>query len=139
MLERAAGKNLTDAVFMKADAADMPFPDGSFAAIASVSIFEFVNDLNKVFDEIDRVLKPGGCFIAGWLSALSAIGANKDQSDVFRTARFYAPDEVRRMLERFGDPQLSPGVYYSSGFEILDGTAGQHLVQPAFLVLVVQK
>ncbi|MEL7587749.1 MAG: class I SAM-dependent methyltransferase [Prolixibacteraceae bacterium] len=139
MLERAGTKNIAGAVFLNADAANLPFPDHRFSVIASVTMFEFVDDVDRVFDEIERVLKPGGYFIAGWLNALSAMGMNKGQSDVFRNARFYTPEEISRMLERFGDPQLSPGVYYSSGFELLDGTEKQHAVQPAFIASFVQK
>jgi SAM-dependent methyltransferase len=38
----------------------LPFPDGSFDAVLSTDTFEHVMDLNLAFQEIARVLKPGG-------------------------------------------------------------------------------
>jgi ubiquinone/menaquinone biosynthesis C-methylase UbiE len=139
MLEQAGMKNIGNATFLKADAASLPFPDQSFSVIASVTMLEFVEDINRVFDEIDRVLKPGGYLVVGWLNALSEMGRKKDHSEVFKQARFYTSAEISRLLSRFGNPQMSPGVYYSSGFELLDGTESKNLVQPAFIASIVQK
>ncbi|MGV8091219.1 MAG: class I SAM-dependent methyltransferase [Mangrovibacterium sp.] len=60
MLEQAGKKDIANAVFRKADAAHLPFPDQSFSSISSVTMFEFVENVDRVLDEIDRVLQPGG-------------------------------------------------------------------------------
>jgi ubiquinone/menaquinone biosynthesis C-methylase UbiE len=49
-----------------------------FPVIASVTMLEFVPDINKVLDEIERVLKPGGYLVLGCLNAWSELGKNKD-------------------------------------------------------------
>jgi len=139
MLEQARMKNIPNVDFLKADAASLPFQDQSFSVISSVTMFEFVENVDRILDEIDRLLKPGGYMVAGWLNALSETGKNKNNDETFRSACFYTPKEIERLLARFGVPRLSYGVYYSSGFELLDGTKNQNTVQPAFIASVVQK
>jgi SAM-dependent methyltransferase len=41
----------------------LPFGDGSFDAIVASSVFEYVDDLEHVFSELARVLRPGGLLI----------------------------------------------------------------------------
>ncbi len=48
-------KNLT-----LADAADLPFPDNTFASAFSISTFEHIKEADKALKEAYRVLKPGG-------------------------------------------------------------------------------
>jgi ubiquinone/menaquinone biosynthesis C-methylase UbiE len=139
MLKQARAKNIAAAGFLKADAGKLPFPDQSFSVVSSVTMIEFVDDPERVFYEIDRVLKPGGHFLCGWLNALSEPAKRKDNDETFRHARFYTPEEIGRFLERFGQPHLSYGVYYSPEFELLDGTTIQNSVQPAFIASLVQK
>lgn len=54
-LRLAPGAELYDA-----DAADLPFPAGSFDAVFSVATFEHLLDLPRVLSEMHRVLRPGG-------------------------------------------------------------------------------
>jgi ubiquinone/menaquinone biosynthesis C-methylase UbiE len=139
MLSLAKRKNISRAAFHKADAAHLPVPDNNFAVITSVTMLEFVKDINEIFNEIDRVLKPGGYLILGWLNALSEMGKNKNTDEIFKHAHFYSPADIDQLLSRFGVPQMSFGVYYSSGFELLDGTDRQDTVQPAFIATFVKK
>lgn len=46
-----------------ADARKLPFPDESFATVLSVSVLEHIPKVEKTFQEIFRVLKPGGLLI----------------------------------------------------------------------------
>lgn len=139
MLERARAKNIAGARFLQADAGNLPFPDRCFSVISAITLFEFVDDPKPVFDEIDRLLKPGGYLLCGWLNALSELGKKKDDDDTYRHARFYTPEEVKQFLVRFGRPQLSYGVYYAPNFELLDGTELQRSGEPAFIASLVQK
>ncbi len=139
MLRQAGTKNIAAVGFLKADAGKLPFPDQSFSVVSSVTMIEFVDDPERVFNEIDRVLKPGGYLLCGWLNALSEPAKKKDNDETFRYARFYTPEEIVRFLGRFGLPQLTYGVYYSPEFELLDGTTIQNSVQPAFIASLVQK
>ena len=139
MLEIAKSKNIQNTSFLKADAARLPFADNSFSIIASVTMLEFVEDTNQVIDEIDRVLKPGGTLVLGCLNALSEPGKNKDHDPVLKHGRFFTVEEIKHIISRFGNPTISAGVYFSPGFEILDGTKKQETVQPAFIAASVQK
>lgn len=139
MLSIAENKKITNATFIKADATDLPFTDQSFSAVVSVTMLEFVEDLTKVMDEIDRILTPGGHLVLGCLNALSELGKNKHHDEVYRHARFFTLAEIEHFLSHFGTPQISFGVYYSPDFKLLDGTESQDSVEPAFIAASVKK
>jgi ubiquinone/menaquinone biosynthesis C-methylase UbiE len=139
MLEIARSKNMKTVQFLNADAVRLPFPDAQFSAIASVTMLEFVDDLNLVLTEIDRLLKPGGTLLLGCLNALSALGENKKNDPVFKHAHFFTQEEIKKMLARFGNPRISAGLYFSPDFEILDGTKKQSTSEPAFIAASVKK
>ncbi len=139
MLEIARSKRLENVEFLKADAADMPFPDASFSGIVSITMLEFVDHPEKVLSEIDRVLKPGGTLVLGCLNALSEPGKNQANDPVFQHAHFFTERELTEMLSRFGKPRISAGVCFSPDFKLLDGTDKQSTVAPAFMVASVQK
>jgi ubiquinone/menaquinone biosynthesis C-methylase UbiE len=46
--------------FQLADATQLPFPDGSFDAVVSTQVYEFVADVDVALGEARRVLRPGG-------------------------------------------------------------------------------
>jgi ubiquinone/menaquinone biosynthesis C-methylase UbiE len=139
MLEIARSKNLENVEFMNADATRLPFPDGRFSGIISITMLEFVDDLEKVLNEINRVLKPRGTLILGCLNALSEPGKNKNNDPVFQHARFFTREKLKKMLVRFGNPQFSAGVHFSPDFKLLDGTEKQSTAAPAFIAASVQK
>jgi ubiquinone/menaquinone biosynthesis C-methylase UbiE len=139
MLKIARSKNLENVQFLNADATRLPFSDGHFSGIVSITMLEFVDDLEKVLNEIDRVLKPGGTLVLGCLNALSEPGKNKNNDPVFQHARFFTPNEIKEILGRFGNPRFSAGVHFSPDFELLDGTEKQSTAAPAFIAASVQK
>lgn len=47
-----------------ADAADMPFADNAFDCVIAMAILEHVQDLERVLAEVERILEPGGRFLA---------------------------------------------------------------------------
>jgi SAM-dependent methyltransferase len=65
---RAAGTNKTldqclrdfPVSLLEMDATSLKFPDGSFDLLFSRSVLEHIHPLEKLFDEIGRVLRPGG-------------------------------------------------------------------------------
>jgi ubiquinone/menaquinone biosynthesis C-methylase UbiE len=138
MLQLAKQKNL-NANFIKADSLEIPFEDNSFDIISSITMLEFVEDQDKVLEEIQRVLKPGGYFILGSLNALSAIGKNKEQDDTFRNAKFLSKEELIYKLKRIGEPSILSGVYFSPNFELLDNLSEIDNVEPAFFASLTQK
>jgi ubiquinone/menaquinone biosynthesis C-methylase UbiE len=60
----AAGAGVGDRVtFIKADAADVPYPDGSFDLIVSTLSLHHWADPVAVFEEVARLLRPGSRFL----------------------------------------------------------------------------
>ena len=64
MLEKArtaaTEMGTTHLEFVEAEAERLPFSDGSFDVVISNGVIDLVPDKDAVFDEIDRVLRPGG-------------------------------------------------------------------------------
>lgn len=48
------------------DVTKLPFNDGYFDRVACISVLEFVNDLDRAFSEMARVLKPGSDAVIGF-------------------------------------------------------------------------
>ena len=139
MLEQARKKVIPGVQWVEADAAHLPFPNGRFELITAITLFEFAEDINALFKEIDRLLKPGGFLIAGWLNSLSEIGRQKKRSPTFRHAHLYTPAEIRNHLTSLGTPQFHYTVYYDSNFELLDERSDKGDTHPAFIATIVQK
>src|SRR5437870_693816 len=53
-------RNPPNTLFAVADAARLPCPDDSFASLFSVESIYFYPNLEGTFEEVHRVLKPGG-------------------------------------------------------------------------------
>lgn len=139
MLSKARLKDIKNVEFRKADAAALPFPDESFGMVVSITMLEFVDDLEKVLKEIYRVLKPGGLFIAGCLNLNSQPGKTKDTDDTFRNAHFFTKTEIAELFKSWGNFELNESVFLSPSFEILDATMVKYPVEGAFLGIKVQK
>ena len=139
MLKIARSKNMKNVQFLNADTTRLPFPDTRFSGIISITMLEFVDDLEKALNETDRVLQPGGTLVLGCLNAHSEQWKNKNNDPVLQHAHFFTPEEIKKMLARFGNPRISAGVYFSPNFEILDGTEKQSTFAPAFFAASVQK
>jgi len=59
-LNLAYEKVLHNVIFYVMDGKFLTFNDQSFSNIAAVNLFHHINDVNKMFSEINRVLRPGG-------------------------------------------------------------------------------
>jgi ubiquinone/menaquinone biosynthesis C-methylase UbiE len=80
--------------FEKGNAEDMPFEDDTFDLVISSNTLHLVENPTRMFDEIQRVLKPQGTFLISdlrrsWLGILS-----KD----LRAS--YSPEEVKDLLNQ---------------------------------------
>ncbi len=138
MLAQARAKNLP-AEFRQASAEDIPFGDHAFEVVSSVTMLEFVNDQDRVFDEMHRVLSPGGRLILGCLNADSVLARNSEGDDVFGEAKFLDPAGLAARLERFGRPEFAFGVHLSEDLTLLDGTPERIAAEPVFMAAVVRK
>lgn len=138
MLKHALIKDI-DAEILKADSENLLFKDESFDAVASVTMMEFVNNKNKVLDEVNRVLKPGGWFLLGCLNANSVLGKNAINDPVFKDANFFTPESLNEKLSRFGEVKITSGVHLAPDFQLADGSDDEANHEAAFMVALVQK
>ncbi len=139
MLRIAEEKKPANITFHRADADNLPFENKSFDVISAVTVLEFVDDKQQVFDEIYRVLKPGGWLLLGCLNANSELGKTKSNDQVYKHGDFLTIDQLQTFLTKFGTPKITQGVYFSQSFEIMDGSSDQNSYEPAFFVASVQK
>jgi ubiquinone/menaquinone biosynthesis C-methylase UbiE len=103
MLRRARGKAREYPFqIVLGDMLRLPFLDGSFDKVASVTALEFVQDAKSSVQELFRVTKKGGSILVATLNSLSPWAsrrraeAQKKQS-IFTKAIFRSPDELRSL------------------------------------------
>ena len=65
VMRRASGQGLTSIVPTRADARELPFPDGTFDAAYLVTVLGEIPDPGAVLRELRRVLAPSGRLVVG--------------------------------------------------------------------------
>lgn len=85
---------------------DLPLDDESFDMVLMVTTLCFLDDVNKAFSEVYRILKKDGFFINGFIDINSRIGIiyqrNKDKNVFYKHAIFYSVKEVTKLMEESG-------------------------------------
>jgi len=103
MREKAVerGLNAIDGI-----AENLPYEDESIDFVLMVTTICFVDDVNKTFQEIYRVLKPGGAVIVAFVDRESPVGKmylqEKEKSLFYKDANFYSTEEVYKFLMNNG-------------------------------------
>jgi ubiquinone/menaquinone biosynthesis C-methylase UbiE len=92
MLERARAKGLAT---LRADASDLPYPDGAFDAVTCISMIHHVPDWRRALTEARRVLAPGG--------RLALMGWAREYIDEVTWVVDYFPS-MREWLEEIHEP-----------------------------------
>lgn len=84
--------------FALADAAYLPFGDGTFDVVALVTLLEFLDTPEAVLREAERVARYG--LILGVLNRLSpvALWRRLRRAAAYRRARFFSPVQLERLL-----------------------------------------
>jgi len=104
-LAKARGIEVVDA-----EGENLPFNDSQFDFVLMVTTICFLNDIEKTFREIYRVLKPSGHLIIGFIDKKSSLGRiyqkHKDESEFYKIATFYSVDEVVLYLKNTGFSRL---------------------------------
>ncbi|MBN2437555.1 MAG: methyltransferase domain-containing protein [Deltaproteobacteria bacterium] len=83
-----------------ADMAALPFADGSFNKVVSVTALEFVADEKRAVAELFRVTKPGGVVVVATLNSLSpwaarrSANAMRDPESIFNRVFFRSPVQL---------------------------------------------
>ncbi len=145
MINQAVKKDIPGSVFMQMNAMNLAFPAESVKNIFTIATAEFVEDQEKFFDEVFRVLKRGGCLLTGVLNADSALGKTKEDHPIYSNARFFTPRSLHNTLSRFGHAQVKGCVMLTDDHQVADypeghGIPGEQRDQfGAFLVGFVKK
>lgn len=98
-------------------AEELPFADETFDYILMVTTICFLDDVNKSFKEIKRVLKKEGIVIVGFVDKDSPLGhsyATKKEKNIFyKEAVFFSAKEVLSFLasEGFKNPEIIQTVF----------------------------
>ncbi|MBN1835244.1 MAG: class I SAM-dependent methyltransferase [Spirochaetales bacterium] len=98
-------------------AEELPFDDGRFAFVLMVTTICFLDDPDRAFQEVRRVLTDGGVVVVGFVDKDSPLGRiyqeHKDENPFYREATFYSTAEVLALLQRngFTQPQVIQTVF----------------------------
>jgi len=114
MVNHAAERLGRSATLLQGDAEQLPFAGESFHLVLSSSTFQWLDCLDTCFEEVMRVLEPGGRFVfslfgegtlyelhESWQQALAGCGRNPEHQNN-GTHRFHSPDQVKNALEKAG-------------------------------------
>ena len=84
------------------DISKLPFQDGSFDNVISITAIEFIKDAKGAVAELFRVTKKGGVVVVANLNSLSLWAARRTENakkgdSIFRKAIFRSPDDLRSL------------------------------------------
>jgi len=87
-------------------AENLPLEDAQYDLVLMVTTICFVDNLNKAFREANRILKPGGILLIGFIDKESPVGKlylkYQQESVFYRDATFYSVDEVVNQMKKTG-------------------------------------
>jgi ubiquinone/menaquinone biosynthesis C-methylase UbiE len=84
------------------DISSVPFREGSFDKVVSITAIEFIKDAKGAVAELFRVTKKGGVIVVANLNSLSPWSARRTENakkgdSIFRNAIFRSPDDLRSL------------------------------------------
>lgn len=87
-------------------AEDLPLANKSYDFALMVTTICFLDDIDKGFQEVKRIIKDDGFFLIGFVDRDSNLGKKylefKDQNVFYKPAKFYSASEVENILDRNG-------------------------------------
>ncbi len=102
MLKRAKSKGNSHLEILQGDMLQIPFRDGSFDKVVSITALEFVEDGKRAVRELFRVAKPKGIVVVATLNSLSSWAVRrkakaKEGHSLFSRAIFRSPEELNSL------------------------------------------
>ncbi len=114
-------------------AEDLPYTDETFDLALMVTTICFLDDIEGSLHEVYRILKPGGCFLVGFIDRESPLGRiyeqYKDDNVFYRIATFYTVDDVVSALRKTG---FSDFQFHQTIFHQLDEIQKPEPVKPGY-------
>lgn len=87
-------------------AESLPFPNESYDLALMVTTVCFLDDIQKAFREVHRILVPSGAFVVAFIDKESPIGKlylnMKNRDPFYRLATFYSTEEILDNLQKAG-------------------------------------
>lgn len=97
---KIAKKKFDKAEFVEADIEKLPFKDESFDVVVASFVIVHLKDLKKAFDEVYRVLKPGGSFIVTNVNQKKAPKLKTSaKEEIVILSHYHIPEHVISALE----------------------------------------
>lgn len=98
MLE-VAKKRFGSTEFVLGDVEDLPFENERFDMVIATFVIVHLRELQQAFDEVYRVLKPGGVFIVSNVNQRKAPKLKTDQEEIVIRSFYHRPENVAKALE----------------------------------------
>jgi len=95
---------------VKGIAEELPLKSSLFEFVLTVTTICFVDDIAKTFKEIERILKPKGFLVVGFVDRSSFLGQlyekKKPYSKFYKPATFYSTEEVIQIAHKYTSLKL---------------------------------
>ncbi len=117
--------------FSRADAAELPFPDGSFDAVVSHMVYEYVTPIDKALGELRRVLRRGGRTLVVGADSDSYVWHSSDRKRMERVLSAWEEHVAHPRLPRDLESKLRQAGFDAVKIEphaLLERDAEHHLI-----------
>jgi arsenite methyltransferase len=117
--------------FGRADAAELPFPDGSFDAVVSYMVYEYVAPIDKALSELRRVLRRGGRALVVDADSDSYVWHSSDSKRMERVLSAWEEHAAHPWLPRVLESKLRQAGFDGVKIEphaLLERDAGHHMI-----------
>jgi ubiquinone/menaquinone biosynthesis C-methylase UbiE len=126
-------------------AENLPYKDCSFDLVLMVTTICFLDNTEKAFGEVYRILEADGFFINGFVDKNSKIGKiyqKKSKESVFyRVANFFSVDEFNELLKKTGfkNFKFRQTIFNIPGKIMAEEESTEGYGEGSFVVIRVQK